>query len=88
VRNRPWVNLTAQWSESCFRAGVRVIGPDADRACFVRLSFVDGMTLADTVDNGTVLFETDQSAAFPAEVQLIDGSGDVLVFYPEFFDFG
>jgi hypothetical protein len=86
-RDRPWVNLTAQWDSSSFRAGGSVTGQGADRARLVRMSFADGTSVEDTVDGGTVLFEAGRGVAFPAEVQVIDEAGNVLASYPEFEDF-
>lgn len=83
-RGKPWVNFAAQWSRDVFAAGGEVIGEDAERARLVRLRFADGAVLEDTVDGGVVLLFASPGVAFPAEVEVIDGDGTVLVSYDEF----
>jgi hypothetical protein len=85
-RERPWVNLTAQFGP-CFRGGGEVIGQDADRARLVRMRFANGTTLEDSVEDGVVLFEADHAVSFPAEVQVLDATGELLASYAEFEDF-
>jgi hypothetical protein len=57
-RSRPWVNFAAGWNAHLFAAGGHVTGQGAEAACLVRLTFADGTTIEDTVDNGVVLFFT------------------------------
>lgn len=85
-RERPWVNLTAQWG-STFRAGGAVIGAGSERAGSVRLRFADGTAVEDSVDAGWVLFEVGHGVAFPAEVEVRDAAGAVLAAYSEFDGF-
>lgn len=86
-RERPWVNLTAQWGSSWFRGGGKVIGQGAERARAARIRFADGAIVEDAVDNRVVLFETESGVTFPAEVQVIDETGALLSSYAEFEDF-
>jgi hypothetical protein len=85
-RTRPWVNFAAGWNTDLFAAGGQVIGDGAEAAHLVRLTFADGTTLADLVNNGVVLFFASPGVAFPARVEILGGAGDVLAEYDEFND--
>jgi hypothetical protein len=85
-RTRPWVNFAAGWNTDLFAAGGQVIGDGAQAARLVRLTFADGTALADTVDNGVVLFCASPGVALPATVQILGGAVDVLAEYDEFSD--
>jgi hypothetical protein len=85
-RTRPWVNFAAQWNTDLFAAGGQVIGEGAGAAHSVQLTFADGTALADGVDNGVVLFFASPGVAFPARVEILGGTGDVLAEYDEFND--
>lgn len=76
-RDRPWVNFTTAWDARHFAGG------GATQARRVRVTFADGTTLADTVDNGVVLFWTSPGVTFPAHIE-IHGAGEVLAAYDDF----
>ena len=69
-----------------FAAGGQVIGDGAEAAHLVRLTFADETALADLVDNGVVLFFASPGVAFPARVEILGRTGDVLAEYDEFND--
>jgi hypothetical protein len=83
-RSRPWVNFAAQWNAAQFAAGGQVAGAGAQQARRVRLVFADGTELADSVDNGVVLFFTAPGVAFPAQVTIHGAAGEVLASYVDF----
>jgi len=87
-RTRPWVSVCAGFGPRDFSGGGHVAGDGAERAASVRLSFVDGIVLEDTVDNGVVLFFTPRAVVAPATVSVIDGTGATLVSYEAFGGFG
>jgi len=78
IRDRPWVNFGGWWGVDLFCAGGEVIGTGADQARRVRLSFADGTTVEDTVDDGVVLFLVEHGVQFPATASILDASGTVL----------
>ncbi|HEY6277651.1 MAG TPA: hypothetical protein VIX86_15105 [Streptosporangiaceae bacterium] len=82
------MNFAAQWNAELFAAGGHVIGAGADQARLVRLVFADGTELADSVDNGVVLFFTVPGVAFPARVTIVGGESDALADYEEFGGLG
>ncbi len=85
-RARPWVNFAAQWGADRFTAGGLVIGQGAEAAHTVRLAFADGTTIEDVVEDSIVLFHASPGVAFPARVEILSVSGDVLAEYEEFAD--
>jgi hypothetical protein len=44
----------------------------------VRLTDVDGRAFEDTVENGVVLFSSDEPVAMPMRLELIDSDGRVV----------
>jgi hypothetical protein len=87
-RSRPWVNFAAQWNAQLFAAGGHVTGQGAEAARLVRLTFADETTIEDVADNGIVLFFTTPGVTFPARVEILSATGDVLAEYDEFNDLG
>lgn len=86
-RPRPWVNFAAQFGAQAFTAGGNVEGTGSDQASSVRLTFADGLTAEDTVDNGKVLFFEPCQVALPAEVEILDERGGQLAKYTAFDGF-
>jgi hypothetical protein len=86
-RSRPWVNFAAGWNAHLFAAGGHVTGQSAEAARLVRLTFADGTTIEDTVDNGVVLFFASPGVTFPARVEILDTAGNALAGYDEFAEF-
>ncbi len=66
-----------------FYAGGRVLDASG-RAKRVQLISSNGMTLEDTVDDGWVLFLTDESVELPVRVRLYDGAGEIINQHPLF----
>lgn len=83
-RPRPWVNFAAQWNTNLFAAGGPVTGAEA--AHLVRLTFADGTTLQDVVQNGVVLLFASPGVTFPATVEILNVAGAILARYQEFND--
>jgi hypothetical protein len=82
---RPWVNLGGgNWPE-WFYAGGRV-EHDRGRAATVRLTCANGLVLTDSVDDGRVLFLTEQRAEVPVLAELLDHSGTVIGRHSAFDD--
>ena len=75
VRDKPWVNFAGWWGVDLFCAGGQVIGTGADQAQRVELSFVDGTTVGDSVDDGVVLFLIEHSVELPATAITLDVNG-------------
>ena len=85
-RSSPWVNFAAGWNAQQFAGAGHVTGQGAETACQVRLTFADGTSIEDTVDNGVVLFFASPGATFPARVEILGTAGNVLAEYDEFTD--
>lgn len=64
-----------------------MIGNTAEEARSVRLSFADGTTAEDAVDDAIVLFYVTPGVDFPAEVVILGDQGAVLAAYDEFDTF-
>jgi hypothetical protein len=77
LRGRPWANLGGSWGRDGFRAGGTVEDAGAGIAR-VRLTDVDGRAFEDTVENGVVLFSSDEPVAMPMGLDLIDSDGRVV----------
>jgi len=77
ARSDPWANLAGGGWEDRFWAGGHVIdnGLDVTR---VRLTGSNGQVLEDTVDDGLVLFVTEQKVRVPIQVELYNRSGEVV----------
>lgn len=85
-RPRPWVNFAAQRSVHQFAAGGQVTGDGAETTGLVRLTFANRTAFTDRVHNGTVLFYASPGVAFPANVEIMTATGDILAEYDEFND--
>lgn len=77
LRGRPWGNLGGNWGRNGFRAGGTVEDAGAGIAR-VRLTDLEGRTFEDAVENGIVLFSSDQPVAMPMRLELIDVEGRVV----------
>jgi hypothetical protein len=77
VRPRPWANLAGGGWPHRFFAGGSVLDADAG-VVRVRLQSAGGLVLEDTVDDGLVLFITDQALHVPATVELYDRAGALV----------
>jgi hypothetical protein len=77
VRGRPWANLGGNWGRRGFRAGgtVEDAGAGVER---VRLTDREGLTFEDTVENGVVLFSSDEPVAMPMRLELIGANGVIV----------
>lgn len=73
-RGHAWVNLGGGWGP--FYAGGAIL-EDGGEVARVRLRAADGTTLEDTVEDGLVLFITDDEMRRPVMAELIDRSGRV-----------
>jgi hypothetical protein len=76
-RGYPWVNLGGGGWLQQFYAGGQVLEEGAEVAR-VRLRAANGTVLEDTVEDGVVLFLTDDAVQMPVAAELLDGSGHVL----------
>ena len=74
----PRVNFGGWWGADGFCAGGDVIGTGSDQARHVRLSFVDGTTVEDSVDDGVVLFLVEHGVRLPATASILDANGTVI----------
>lgn len=86
-RAKPWINFTAGFGAHGFSAGGNIEGTGSEHAHSVRLTFADGNTIDDTVENRIVLFFEPIQVAFPADVEILDESGRRLANYKEFEGF-
>ncbi len=76
-RNHPWANLAGGGWEDRFWAG----GPVVDNGLNVtrvRLTGSNGQALEDTVDDGLVLFVTDQKVRVSVQVELYNRAGKLV----------
>ena len=83
-RTKPWINFAAGFGAHGFTAGGNIEGTGSEHARSVRLTFADGYTIDDTVENGIVLFFEPIQVAFPADVEILDENGGRLANYKEF----
>lgn len=76
-RGFPWTNLGGNWGRDGFRAGGTVddAGMGVTR---VRLTDSQGRTFEDIVDDGIVLFMSEEPVLMPMRVELLDADGDVV----------
>jgi hypothetical protein len=76
-RRFPWVNLGGNWGHDGFRAGgtIEDAGENVSR---VRLTDPKGRPFEDTVDDGVVLFMSEEPVSMPMRVELLDTHGDVV----------
>jgi hypothetical protein len=77
VCGSPWANLGGNWGREGFCAGGTV--EDAGKGVArVRLTDAEGRAFEDTVDDGVVLFISDEPVAMPMRVHLYDAGGRVV----------
>jgi hypothetical protein len=76
-RSHPYANLAGGGGEGGFWAGGRVISNGLDMVR-VRLISKNGNVLEDTVQDGLVLFVSDQNVQMPIKVELYDRSGKLV----------
>jgi hypothetical protein len=74
VRSYPWANLGGGGWPNQFYAGGYVIDNGLD-VVRVRLTAANGTVLEDSVDDGVVLFVTDQPVELPLQAELYDRTG-------------
>ena len=85
IRDHPWASLGGGGWHDDFHAGGRVIDNGLDIA-IVRLITGSGLMLEDTVDDGSVLFITDQRVEPPIHAELYDRSGALVSRHEVFSD--
>ncbi|MDQ2885380.1 MAG: hypothetical protein M3Y39_04755 [Chloroflexota bacterium] len=76
TRSHPWANLAAGWDREGFWSGGRVLDNGLD-VVRVRLISKNGVLLEDMVQDGLVLFVSDQKVKGPLRVELYDRSGNL-----------
>lgn len=77
AKGHPWANLGGNWGSDGFRAGGTV--EDAGKGVTrVRLTDTEGRTFEDTVDDGVVLFLSEEPVTMPMRVHLYDAGGHVV----------
>ena len=76
-RSHPWANLAGSLGQEVGWAGGRVLNNGLD-VVRVRLISENGVMLEDTVQDGLVLFITDQWLERPLHVELYDRSGNLV----------
>lgn len=77
MRGYPWANIGGNWGRQGFRAGGTV--EDAGKGVArVRLTDVEGRTFEDPVDEGVVLFMSDEPVTMPMRVDLFDADGRLV----------
>lgn len=77
-RGHPWVNLGGGGWPRQFYAGGHVLEQGGEVVARVRLRAANGAVLEDTVEDGVVLFLTDDEVRMPVSAELLDRSGHVL----------
>lgn len=77
MRGYPWANLGGGGWPRDFYAGGRVEEDDG-RVARARLRAANGVVLEDTVDEGVVLFVTNDEVQLPLAVELLDARGEVV----------
>jgi hypothetical protein len=77
TRDQPWVSVFGGGDERTFYAGGNVVDHNRD-VMRVRLISPNGVVLEDTVENGLVLFLTDQYVEMPLKVELYNRSGEII----------
>ena len=76
-RGYPWVNMAGGWKGNLLWAGGHVLDNGLD-VVRVRLISENGIILEDTVQDGLVLFITDQWVQRPLQVELYNRSGKMV----------
>jgi hypothetical protein len=76
IPSQPWANLGGGGGPHTFYAGGRILGgQDIVR---VSLTAANGTQLEDTVDDGVVLFLTDEEVQEPLQARLYDHAGNLV----------
>ncbi len=73
----PWIHLTGGNGTSYLWAGGYVT-EKALEAHLVRLTARNGVVLEDTVENGLVLFQTDQPIEVPVQLEVFTHSSELI----------
>jgi len=76
-RPQPWVNLGGGGWPRQFFAGGDVLANGLDVAR-VRLKAANGTEMEDAVEEGVVVFATDDEVRMPVDAELVDRSGNVV----------
>ena len=76
-RSHPWANLAGGWDGKGFWSGGRVLDNGLD-VVRVHLISENGVMLEDMVQDGLVLFVSDQRIKGPLRVELYDRSGNLV----------
>jgi len=83
IREHPWANLGGGGWPGRFFAGGYVVNNGLDIAR-VRLIADNGTILEDTVDDGYVLFLTDEQVGIPLQAELYDQEGKLIASHSAF----
>jgi hypothetical protein len=78
LRGRPWADLGGNWGRRGLRAGGTVEDAGA-KIARVRLTDVQGRTFEDTVQDGVVLFSSDEPVTMPMRLDLIGAEGRIVL---------
>lgn len=76
-RDAPWVNMGGSWKKNLFWAGGRVLDNGLN-VVRVQLVAENGIILEDTVQDGIVMFVSNETLPLPVQVELYDGSGKLV----------
>jgi hypothetical protein len=77
TRDHPWANLGGGgWTRQFYAGGA--IEENGGAVTRVRLRSANGMEMEDTVEDGEVLFLTDDEVQTPVQVELYDGGGNLI----------
>ncbi|HLI09772.1 MAG TPA: hypothetical protein VKV40_24645 [Ktedonobacteraceae bacterium] len=76
-REHPWANLAGGWNVNLFWAGGRVLDNGLN-VVRVRLVAEDGTVLEDTVQDGIVMFISNETLSIPVRVELYDDSATLV----------
>ncbi len=77
VRNQPWANLGGGGDGNVFYAG-GYVSDNGLGVTLARLISNNGVVLEDTVENGMILFLTNQNVEMPVQVELYNGASELV----------
>ncbi len=77
VRSQPWINLGGGGDENNF-SSAGYVSDHGLGVTLVRLISSNGVVLEDTVENGIVLFVTNQNVEMPVQVELYDATNNLV----------
>jgi hypothetical protein len=83
-RDQPWVNFCGWGWPRAFFGGGWVTGNGSRTAARVRLRFLRGLALEDSVDDGVVLLIADARVDMPATAEVLDANGSLLASHSAF----